>query len=136
MLKEHEKFRVLDENKINNFFIEANWKGKDPRTNDCKVLRFTFPGGKEAYIKKEYLNAILFALGNEVEQRQLLPQKLSRVRWYETILGIRAEKDIHKGEMINVPVKLSIPSEEEQIIGELRASPAKRKALFGEARTL
>ena len=133
MIKDHEKFRIVDENKINNFLIEVNWNPKDEKTNHCRMLRIIFPDGKECVIKKEHLAAILFAIGNEEEQKKLIPQKLSRVRWYETVLSVKATKDIRKGENITFPIKLTMPSEEEEIIGSLRSESA-RKALEGKSR--
>ena len=132
MIKGHEIFKIIDENKINSFKIEVNWNEKDEKTNKCKMLRVIFPDGKECVIKKESLAAILFAIGNEEEQRKLIPQKITRVRWYETVLSVKATKDIRKGENITFPVKLTMPSEEEQIIGALKSESA-RKALEGKS---
>lgn len=80
----------------------------------------TLPDGKEYFIEKEILLGILWVIGNREEQQKMVPQKLTRVKWYETVLGIKATKDIHKGEMINVPIKLTLPAEESDIISEIR----------------
>lgn len=135
MIKSHEKFRILDENKLNNFTAEVNWNEKDEKTNNCKMLRIIFPDGKECIMKKEQFTALLFAIGNEEEQRKMIPQKITRVRWYETVLSIKATKDIRKGESITFPIKLTMPSEEEQIIGALKSESA-RKALEGKSRLI
>ena len=123
MIQGHEKFQIFDEVKGrgNNFFMEVNWKGeKDEETNNCKLIKFVFPDGKESLIKKEHLNAVLFALGTAAEQMKMIPQKLSRVKWYETVLGITATKDVRKGEKLIFPIKLSMPSEEQEAIAEIK----------------
>ncbi len=122
MLSQYEKFRLLDGRKINNFYGEVNWDLNDKSTNECKVIKFTFPNGDTAYVKKEYLNSLMFIIGTAEEQRKLIPQKVTEVRMYQTMLGITANKNIMKGEKINVTVKIPIPSEEKEIIGNLRAN--------------
>lgn len=120
MLKEHEKWAMADKAKKNNFFIEVNWNPDDKTTNKSKVLRFTFPDGKTAFIPRQQMQEILFAIGTPKDQQRMIPQKLTKVRWYETVLGIKATKNIAKGQMINVPVKISLPTVEEEIIAELK----------------
>lgn len=74
------------------------------------------PGGKTAVVRREHLHAVLFAIGTEEDQRNLVPQHLTTVRNYETILGITATKDIRKGEKINVSVKIPIPVDGKDVI--------------------
>lgn len=120
MITEYEKFVVPSENE-KPFYIEVNWKGeKDEETNNCKVLKITFPDGTESFVKKEYLNSLLFAIGTAAEQRELLPQKLTTVRKYQTVLGITAKKNIKKGEKINVQVDIPLPDIEQEIVGEAK----------------
>lgn len=119
MIKHHEKFLMPDENKLKSFFIEVNWMSKDPKTNECKVLKVTFPNGDEVMLRKEYLAAVLFAIGTEEEQRNLIPQEITHNRWYETTVSVKAKKDIHKGEEITFPIKLSLPALKEEKVGSL-----------------
>ena len=135
MIQGHEKFRIPDENKINDLLAEVNWNIRDRKTNECKVIRFTFKDGTEAYVKKEHLHAILFTIGNEEEQKKLIPQKITRVKWYETVLSVKATKDIHKGENITFPIKLTIPATEEDVIGEIKREE-RAKLLTGRSNTL
>ena len=114
MLTEHEKF-ILGENE--KFYAEINWNPLDEDTNNCKVVKFTFPDGKQSYVKKKHLVEMLFAMGSPEEQVKMIPQKLIRTRWYETVVGVKAKRNIGKGEMINFPIKLSLPDREEEIIG-------------------
>ena len=118
MLKTHEKIRVPDINKEKDFFAEVNWAPKDKRTNECKVIRFSFPNGDSALVLREHLNAILFAIGKEEDQRKLIPQTINRSRHYETVVGVVATKNIQKGEQINFPIKLTLPTFSEEIIAE------------------
>ncbi len=120
MLKNHEKFRLIDENKQNEFFIEVNRNPKDPKSNDCQLVIFVHPGGTETTVKREHLMSMIFAMGTEDQQRHLIPQKISQVRFLKTTLGIKATKDIQKGEMINIPVELKLPSIEEEVIGSIK----------------
>lgn len=120
MVDKHLKFRLPDLNKEKEFTIEVNWDLKDKRTNESKILRCIFPDGSEVLIDKKHFHAVLFAIGNPEEQRKMVPQKLISTRWYETTLGITATKDIRKGELINVPVKLSMPTQEEEVIAGLQ----------------
>lgn len=120
MLDTYEKFRIKDESGDNHFFVEVNWDLKDKKINECKLLKITFPDGKIAYVKRELMHEMLFAIGDAESQKKMIPQKVIHTKWLETVLGIKATKDIRKGEMINVPVKISLPSQEEEIIGKLR----------------
>ncbi len=120
MITNHEKFRLIDENKNGEFFIEVNWNEKDATINECKLLKFVFPDGKCIFVKREHLNAILFAIGKEEDQRKMIPLKLSHVKWYETTVSIKAKKDIHKGENITFPIKITLPSVEQEAISEIK----------------
>jgi hypothetical protein len=125
MLTTHEQLRVPDENKENDLILEVNWNPKDDKTNNCKMIRVVLPDGKVAMIRKEHLVAVLFAMGNEEEQRKMIPQTLHHVRWYETILSVRAKKTIEKGELITFPIKLSLPSLEQEALGQIKKDVAK-----------
>lgn len=129
MIDRHLKFKLPDENKEKEFTMEVNWDLKDSKTNECKIVKFTFPNGDVAMVKKEYLHAALFAIGKREEQMKMIPQKDISVKWYETVIGIKATKDIHKGEMINIPIKLSLPTREEEAIAELKADYEQKQIL-------
>ena len=115
MISTHEKFVMEDLSRENTWFMEVNWED-DKKTRDCQVVKITFPNGDTAYTKKDHLYSVLFAIGNPRQQSEIIPQKLSRNRWFETILSVKAKKDIAKGENITFPVKLSLPMVEEEII--------------------
>lgn len=117
MIDSYEKFRISDENKAHDFFVEVNWK-KDKSIENCQLLKVTFPDGQQAFVKKDILFAFLFAIGGPKEQRAMIPQQVTRVKWYETVVGVKATKDIRKGETITFPIKLSIPVSQEEIIGD------------------
>ena len=119
MIENYEKFRISDLNKEKDFFIEVNYKD-DPETNQCKILKITFPNKDVAYIKRDELMAFLFAIGRPEDQRKMIPQRIRRTRWYETVIGVKATKDIRKGEMMNFPIKISLPDVSEEVIGEIK----------------
>lgn len=121
MLETYQKFKLIDENKENEFYAEVNWDEKNDKTNKCQFIKFTFPDGKTSLIKKEYLLGMLFTMGTQSEQMKMIPQKNLSVKWYETIVGVKAKRDISKGEMINFPIKLTLPTQEEEAISELKA---------------
>lgn len=120
MLKEHEKWLLPDEGGKNQFFAEVNFNDKE-EVKDCKIVRFTFPDGSESHVNIKYLMEILFACGKPEDQQKLIPQTLETIHHYKTTLGIKAAKDISRGEMINFPLELSIPCSalREDVIGSL-----------------
>jgi len=119
MIDGHEKFQLKSEGEGSPWFIEVNWQD-DPKTNQCKILKITFPNGDTSFIKKEHLLAVLFAIGSESEQQKMIPQKLTRSKWYETVLSVKATKDIRRGESIIFPVKITLPAVEEEVIKEMK----------------
>lgn len=125
MISTHEKFRLVDLGGKNHLFAEVNWNPDDQNTNDCKVVRFLFPDGTQAHVKRERLNEMLFAIGKAEDQQKMIPQKVLDVKWYETTLSVKANKDIRKGEQITFPIKLSMPSEEKSIIDNLKGLVSK-----------
>jgi len=126
MIDTYEKFRMLDENKKNDFYIEVNYDyDKDNQSN---ILKVTFPNGDICYLKRNLLNELLFALGNPEEQKKMIPQTLTRVKWYETVVSVKAKKDIQKGENITFPIKISLPTEKQEVIGEIKGVATKTKS--------
>ena len=117
MIDGHEKFRMPDDNKKHDWFAEVNWNEKDDKTNECKVLKITSPDGKVSYIKKEHFFAVVFAIGNAAEQREMVPQTVTKMKHYETIVGVKATKDIKKGEEVRFPIKLTIPAGHYETMG-------------------
>ena len=119
MIEKYDKFRISDLNKEKDFFVEVNYKD-DPEINQCKILKITFPNKDIAYVKRDQLMAFLFAIGRPEDQRKIIPQRINRTRWYETVIGVKATKDIRKGEMMNFPIKISLPDVSEEVISEIK----------------
>lgn len=120
MIIGHEKFRIPDENKSKEMQVEVNWNERDSKTNGCKMLKLIFPNGDESLVKREHFQAIVFALSEPEAQRKMIPQTTTTSRWYETVVGVTATKDVKKGEKIVFPIKLSLPTFEEEVIGEMK----------------
>lgn len=116
MISKYEKFRILDQNKEKDLLVEVNWEPRDPKINKCQVLRFIYPNGDEALVKREDLMSILFVMGSPDDQRNLIPHKMTQMKKYQTMLGITATKDIHKGEKINFQVDIPLPPIEDEVI--------------------
>lgn len=115
MVENHQKF-LLGEEGEHRFFMEVNWEDHE-RSNHCKLIKVTFPDGKETYVKREHIHSMLFAISNETQQAQIIPYKQETIRNLETMLGITATKNIQKGEKINVRVKIPIPLDKQEKIG-------------------
>ncbi len=130
MITNYEKFRLIDENKQKEFFIEVNWDKKDEHINNCKILKITFPNGEEMLLKKEYLNSLLFLIGTADEQQKMIPQVIRRSKWYETVISVKAKKDIKKGENITFPLKITLPSVEQEAIAGIKKEQRESKILI------
>lgn len=121
MLENYEKFNIIDtSNRPTGVTIEVNWKPKDPDTNECKILKMTLSDGQVFYVKKELLNALLFTIGSSTEQSKMIPQKIISSKWYETVISVKAKRDILKGESITFPLKITLPDERREAIQELK----------------
>ena len=119
MIRDYNKLRIPDENKTSDIIAEVNWNVYDKKTNDCKYVRITVDG-KTSVIKKEHLYAFLFTIGNEEEQRKMIPKVETRSRWYETTISVKAKHDIKRGEEITFPLKLTLPTFSQEIIAEAK----------------
>ncbi len=115
MITEYEKFEMQGLGESSNWLLEVNYN-KNPEQNECKVLKITFPDGKLSYIKREHLMSVLFTIGRPEDQVDLVPYKIRKSKWYETIVSIKAKKNIEKGENITFPLKITLPSVEEEVI--------------------
>ena len=101
MLTEHQKFKLFDVDKKNDFYAEVNWEGLDhPQTGQCSMVRFTFPDGTQAIVKQSDLHGMIFAMGTRNQQADLVPVTTKSVRTHAGLWTITAKKDIHKGEEI------------------------------------
>lgn len=116
MINGYEKLRIPDENKTQEVLLEVNWNAKD----ECKFIRISL-GDKTAVIKKEHFLAFLFSIGNEDEQRKMIPQTQTKSRWYETVITVKAKKDIRAGEDLTFPIKLSLPALTTEVVDEIKS---------------
>ena len=117
MITEPEQFRVTDLSGKNALVIDVNFKPDDESMNECKVLRVTI-GDKESFIAVGDLRAVLFAISAPEQQRKMLPLNMVTQRRYNTMLGVKAERNIKKGEMINFKVDIPLPPMEQEIMNE------------------
>lgn len=122
MLTEHHIVNLIDRSGKHNFTAEVNWNPEDAKTNNSKVIKLACADGKTAYITREDLLQFVFAIGTGEQQQKLMPQTLTKMRWYETVLTVKAHKNIQKGENITFPVKLSLPAIEDEVVGAIAQS--------------
>ena len=121
MIEDYEKFRIIDAHgRDSGLTVEVNWNPEDEKTNKCKVLKLTFPDGKRVFIKKEHLFSLLFVIGSKSEQRKMIPQRITNVRHYVTTMYIKLKTDTRKGDVLKVPVNISLPSVSEEVYAELK----------------
>ena len=109
MISSFEKFTLHDEAKENDFYAEVNWDAHDRTSNHSQLVRFTFPDGKTALVKRELLNTLLFVIGKPEDQRKMIPQKLQPVHHFEQKLEVTVKQDIPKGGTIVFKHNGSIP---------------------------
>lgn len=113
MIETHEILSIADGGEV--LKMEVNWNPDDPKTNKCQQIKFIHHDGKVSYVDRDHLIAAIFTIGTEDQQSKLVPHAIQEIRNYETILGINANKDIKKGEKINVRVRIPLPLTGEQI---------------------
>ena len=118
MIKGYEKFRIEDASGKNDFFIEVNYN-KDEDVQDCKTLKVTFPNREQAYIKRDTFLAMIFAIGRPEDQIKLIPQKIIKKRRFESLVRMKALKDIKKGEEIITTCYHDLPDLVDEVIGTL-----------------
>lgn len=120
MILEHEKAKIPDENGKHDLILEVNWKPDDPDTNECKIIRVTYPDGTQAFIRRDYLHTFLFAISKTDEQRDLIPHKVKTTRKYSTLVGVVAKNNIKKGEKVNFVVDIPLPDIEKEIMAQAK----------------
>jgi hypothetical protein len=130
MLKGYEKLQILDTSeKATGMTVEVNWND-EPEITDCKILKITFPDGKVSFVKKGMFLGFLWAIGSTEEHQKMIPQTLTKVRWYETVVSVRVKKDIKAGENLTFPIKITLPKIEEEALGEIKQSVAKKHGII------
>jgi len=128
MLQEFNIFNFTDKSgKGNKLTAEVNWATNEDIKN-CKTIRFNL-NGEECFVDRNELNTFLFSIGTDEDQVKMIPQRLTTTRHYETILTIKAMNDIKKGESINVPVSIKLPSQEKEVISEIASKLKNVKVL-------
>ena len=115
MIDSYEKIKIPDEGGRNDLVFEVNYDDT-PKVQGCKILRVTYPDGSKGYLRRDYIHSMLFAISEAEQQRELIPAKIQIIRKYQTMLGITAQKNIKKGEKINVMVDIPLPPIEREIM--------------------
>lgn len=112
----------------NDMVFEINWNKFVAKKAYFKIT----VGDKTSVVSSEQLYAILFMFGSAAQQEKLVSPffKKTRVSKYFKLIGITAQKDVHKGEMLNVPLEFTLNPETNQvIIGKGNMKAIRRAAL-------
>ena len=124
MLVEHHLFQPDDRAKKHTFSFEVNWNESDETTNKSKIIKIGCSCGKSSYVKREDMLQFFYAIGTVEDKKKMIPQSITRVHEQDMFVGIKATKDIHKGEDVNFKFKVSIPCSVVDAIGEVRVEKA------------
>lgn len=118
MILTHEIIGVPSLNK-KEIKMEVNWNPNDHETNECKVLKFIFPNKEELFIEKRHFFSLLMIIGSEQEQKKAIPVQITRTRHYATNMFVRLNQDMKKGEILKVPVNITLPAVSEEIVADV-----------------
>ena len=130
MLLDYQKAKIKDlYGKETGIELEVNWNPGDENTNECKIIKLTY-GNKDFYIKKEEFFAFLWLIGSSTEHMKMVPQKIRRTKWYETVISVKALKDVKKGDNLTFPIKLTLPTTEEEVIADIKRSKTDNKIII------
>ena len=119
MLTENHVFTPDDRASQHKFTFEVNWNPYDQDTNESKIVRLGCECGNKAYIRREDLLQFMYAIGTVENKKKMIPQTITRVHEQDMFVGIKATKDIRKGEDVNFKFKISIPCSVVDKIGEV-----------------
>lgn len=92
--------------KSNHIPVQLNWNDK---VKGCKYLKFILPNGETAIVDKEHFRTIMFFIANEEEQMKMMERRMVTVKHITRKIGIKATKDIAKGENIDITLTTAIP---------------------------
>jgi hypothetical protein len=125
MISEFREFKFGDKVKM-----VVNWNGSED-VKDCKKIKFVIgERGKEQsfYIDREELVSFMLLMGTEKDAEKLIPEKITKVTRYETILEfkIKASHNIKKGDEFTVraPHIVNLPVSEDVFKGSLKRTPS------------
>lgn len=119
MLTGHHQFVPDDLGGKNEFIFEVNWNPEDKKSNESKVVKITCPDGKASFVKRDDLLQFFYTIGTTEDKKKMIPQTISKIHVQDMFVGIKATKDIRKGEDINVKFKINIPCSVVDKIGEV-----------------
>lgn len=112
-----EPYKVAIDNMVgfgDDVVFQINWNGYARKRGLIKIIM----GDKEAVIQRDHLFSILFMLGSEEEQDRIISpfMKQTIVEKFTKMIGITAQKDVKKGEFLNVLLEFTYNPETKKII--------------------
>ena len=117
MIKEHRRLNVQDlSNRGNDMSLEINWNNSKDVKN-CKYIRVRLGEGPEAIVKRDHLFELLMLLADDKQQDRMTSNYMtySRLKNYRTVIDIELQKDKQKGEILAVPLTISIDEEKQTV---------------------
>lgn len=78
----------------------------DPKSPDVTIM----VGKATAIVPYSNLWTIVFAMGDEAKQDQMLPMRIEQMQTFIRQYSVRAAKDIKAGEMVTFNVKVDVPT--------------------------
>jgi hypothetical protein len=121
MISEYREFKLSDKVKM-----IVNWNGSED-VKECKKIQFVIGDkGKEQsfYIEREELVNFMLLMGTEQNANDLIPETITKVTRYETILEFKwkASRNVKKDEvvLIRAPHIVNLPVSQEVFRGSLK----------------
>ena len=118
MLKDWAKYTFPDKAKKNDLVFEVNYS---PTETHLETIRWRC-GNKIGFIERKHLFEFLWVIGKSKEQQKMIPQTVRKTRYIEKLIGLKAARDIKKGEMLNFRINLDVPLSEEELYSEIQRS--------------
>ena len=128
-MSERRKFAMADvSGRGGDVTVEVNW---NKLVKNKGFVRIAIDG-KEAVLSREHLYAVLFIIGSAAEQEKMISPflKKTQVTKYQKVIGITAQRDVKKGEFLNVPLEFTYNPESHNIIIGKGSVSGMRKALL------
>lgn len=93
--------------------FEINWNSFTSSKGWSKIT----VGDKTVVLDKNHLWSILFMLGNEKEQQEMLSRrtKMNRVRKHMRVIGVKTTRKVEKGELINIALDFTYNPEKDSL---------------------
>jgi len=122
MIKGHRKLSIQDlANRGNDVSLEVNWNDTTD-IKGCQYIKLQVGlDGEEAVIKRDHLFEVLMLMADEKQQERMVGNYMTyqKVKNYSTTVGIMVKNAVEKGQVVQIPLTISINEK----TGEIRVKP-------------